>query len=359
MVAGKRDLGKSQFAAWLCATVSQGRTIGEDGNEGTTKPGYAVWNSKEDPESVCLSRLKAAGADLTRIWLSEEQWRLPSDAGRIRSFLEQRSREGRPADLLVLDSLQAHFRNPGSGFVDNEETMSRLVNLAKEFKVSIVLIHHFVKGKTATVESAIGGMGVLQNRAKAIHVFGEHPRSMGTGQRFLACERVGAAAKPASLAFHIDTARVTGFKKPAPFLQYDGLADVSSWDVFEASKKELNRSGKLTSAEDSATFITQWLEETGIGDGPFKARELDEAAREAGRHYSNGTFGRARELAGIIPVHKGTLRELLADKFQWLSDDDLPPRTNWARRTSQVPNGGTGTLTVVKGEPEAEQEDAS
>src|SRR5262249_61082522 len=112
LVAGKRDLGKSQFAAWLCAAVSNGLGVTPSGAETQARKMVALWNTREDTVEQCQARLKAAGADLSLVWLTDEDWTLPSDAGRIKARLEQHQREGNPIDLLVLDSLQAHFKNP-------------------------------------------------------------------------------------------------------------------------------------------------------------------------------------------------------------------------------------------------------
>jgi hypothetical protein len=135
--------------------------------------------------------------------------------------------------------MQQHFRNLYHGFRENRRGMDLMFRLAKESNISVLFVHHFNKGKHPTVEGAIGGQGIIQNMTKAIYVMGQHPSTLGTPTRYLACERINA---PPSLSFLQRTKKVVGYPEEIPFLEYTGIADVTSMDVFDASKiEERNR----------------------------------------------------------------------------------------------------------------------
>lgn len=115
--------------------------------------------------------------------------------------------------------------------------------------------------------------------------------------------------------------------------EYTGIADVTSMDVFDASKIEDRKTGTLTNAESAREWLLSYFEQ--YHGAPQKIRDVETAAQEAGRWFSKGTFERARELAGVESLQTAELRAILGDEFDWLSSEDRPPRARWvARRTS-------------------------
>jgi hypothetical protein len=170
------------------------------------------------------------------------------------------------------------------------------------------------------------GHGIIQAMMRAIFVMGQHRSTLGTSTRYLACERVNAA-KPPSLSFELRTKSVPGYSERVPYLEYTGVADVAWMDVFDASKVDDRKSGTLTNAETAR----EWLVEHLADGAPRKVRDVESAAREDQRFYSKGTFDRARELAGVVPVQAAQLRAILGEEFDWLPVDDRPPRAAWVR----------------------------
>jgi hypothetical protein len=102
--------------------------------------------------------------------------------------------------------------------------------------VSVVFVHHFNKGKMATVEAGIGGQGIIQSLSKSIFILGTYP-TQESDLRSFACERHGYGAKPPSLLFDLGTRTVRGVGSQ-PYLFYQGPVDVSAMDVFKISRKD-------------------------------------------------------------------------------------------------------------------------
>jgi hypothetical protein len=169
---------------------------------------------------------------------------------------------------------------------------------------------------------------------------GQHRSTLGTRVRYLACERVNAT-RPPSLSFELRTRKVPGYADEIPFLDYTGLAEVSSMDVFEASKIEERKPGTQTSVEAAREWLVTYFKDR--GGEPQKVREIEAAAREAGRWFSKGTFERARERANVETLSKAQLQTILGEEYDWLPGDDRPPRAAWVRvgdlAVPQVPTG--------------------
>jgi hypothetical protein len=325
MVAGKRGDGKSLFAAWIAAQITTGAGLQPDGTAVQDRaPGTVWYNTMEDaPDTIVRARLQAAGADLDRTILTDWHVEIPDDAGQLRDVVRLKH-----PDLLILDSTQQHFRNLYHGFRENRRGMDLMFRLAKEADISILFVHHFNKGKHPTVEGAIGGQGIVQNMTKAIFVMGQHRATLGTPVRYLSCERINAA-RPPSLSFELRTRKVPGYAEEVPFLDYTGLADVTSMDVFEASKIEERKPGTQISVEAARAWLVTHFKDR--GGEPQKVREVEAAALEAGRYFSKGTFGRARERASVETLSKAQLQTIVGEEYDWLPSEDRPPRAAWIR----------------------------
>jgi hypothetical protein len=200
--------------------------------------------------------------------------------------------------------------------------MNGLLVLCRNFDMSIVLVHHFSKGKNATIESAIGGQGVLQNTAKAIFVFGPHPQP-SSETAVLACERIGVAAKPRSLLFEKKLKHCRGSGRPEPYFDYAGPIDATAWDLYEIAKTEEKGSGRA-GYEQAAQFCLDFI----VKNGPYvRTVDMEEAASKVGVYFSKGTFDRGRKLAGVKSVSEAQLREHLGDEYLFLDTTDL--RRQW------------------------------
>ncbi len=151
-------------------------------------------------------------------------------------------------------------------------------------------------------------------------------------------ERINSR-QPPSLSFELRTKRISGYAEKIPYLDYTGIADVSSMDVFDASKIEDRKGGTLTNVESASEWLIAYFEE--IGGAPQKIRDLESAAQEAGRWFSKGTFERARERAGVEPMQATELKATLGEEYDWLPSEDLRARdgSTVASRTPQLPSG--------------------
>jgi hypothetical protein len=339
IVAGKRGGGKSLFMSWLTAMASQGRYIDKAGHERQRDP-MNVWVNVvgEDPvEEFWHPRLKLAGADFDHVRITEERYLFPESLGSLRERLYTQRAEGFPVDILILESMSTHLRNPYFGFERNRQAMSGLVYLAGQLDLAIIFAHHFNKGRRSTVESAIGGQGIIQNAAKAIHVVGSYPDA-SSPIRVFANERINGQT-PAALQFELRTKNVPEAKAPHPYLVYTGPVALEARDVYEASRNETKGSGR-TGVDVAAEFIREYLRDGRVA----KVSALEEAAQAAEVYFSKGTFDRARNTAGLRGVSDAKAREILGAEYDFIGDAD--GRTKWV----MLPKAASGE-EVVPNEP--------
>jgi hypothetical protein len=340
IIASPRSAGKSLAAIWLATEVSAGGSL----TEGIR---YSVWlNSLEDDlAAVIRPRLDVAGADLSRIELTDYEWRLPVDLPVIRSMLKARR-----TDLLILDSVQQHV--PGlSSQPRAQEAMRGLVRLAQDFEMAVLLVGHTVKSSGRSVQAAIGGAGVIQNLAKAIYVLGpagparidaralfqrmiqgpasesvEPLEDPGEDLRVLACERFGIAPIPPSLLFRLQTKFHAATNAEAAYLVAEGTSDHSATDVLRAIHEAAHGSTD-NAAETKVIEAASWLYETLATNGPMTTARLIRQAKKDGAYHSRNTFDRARKVAGVRSVRPSQLRDFVgAERYEQLPEDE---RKSW------------------------------
>jgi KaiC/GvpD/RAD55 family RecA-like ATPase len=326
MIAGKRNAGKSLMATWLAEALTIGQVPDVRGNIVKQAP-VDVWiNSREDPvQTVLAPRVYATKADKDRVILSGHHWTLPNSVGAIRDELVRiREKDGLDPAVLILDSMNQHFYNPGHGHVQNRDAMDGLKTFAEDYDLSIVFVHHLVKGKHATVESMIGGMSVLQTLSKTIYVYGGYPQqTSATG--VLACERHGYGPTPISLGFERVTRTVRGLGQ-LPFLDYVGPMGVSAMDVLKVAKKDEKGTGGSGQSQ-AAEFIRKHIKDSGLIGKPIKTVQLEAAAKDNDCYFSKGTFGRARDQAGLRALNRSELERRLGKDFVYLTDAEK--RSGW------------------------------
>ena len=332
LITGSRGIGKGLVTCWLSARVTNGE-----------RP-VSVWiNSlaEDDLAEDLRPRLEVAGADLSRIGLTDTEYSLPEDLKRLATDIQEFG-----ADIIFLDSLQTHLRTM-SADAENR-TLSGLREMAKELGVAIVVLHHLLKSITTktSVTQAIAGSGAIQNRTKVIYVVGLQPgegpgsielrelRAKLTGgddevdQReklVLACERGWAGPIP-SISFAKTTKLYAATEADEMYLESLGEVGWTAQQVLAATAENAKRG---TGGDDSLVHsVARWILET-LATQPTRmlpTNTLIEMAKKEDM-YVRATFDRARSRAGVTAISPKALPLYLSDEdYVALSDEQ---RMGW------------------------------
>ena len=147
LIAGKQGLGKSFLICDIAARVSTGRPM-PDGQPGT--PGNVLLLAREDDAScVLLPRLKAAKANLQRVWWSvfaDTKTFDPLDLAKHIDLLTQTAVERR-FDLIVVDTFAAFAPedSDSNGAQDVRILLNALTRLARATGAAVVVVAHLRK----------------------------------------------------------------------------------------------------------------------------------------------------------------------------------------------------------------------
>ena len=148
-VAGDGGVGKSFLTADWASRVTRGVPLPGVPDSATVPPGSVMLVSAEDDPNMSMAyRLRAAGADLTRVYDVTDDFTLPDGL----SGLRDDAAEIGDVRLIVIDPLAAVSSIPiTSGNVRIRHKLSMpLERFARSTGIAVVVIHHTVKsGRTA------------------------------------------------------------------------------------------------------------------------------------------------------------------------------------------------------------------
>jgi AAA domain len=297
MITGHPNLGKSQIAAFLAATVT---TAGElPCCEGRAPLGsVVVMVNEDDLERTVVPRLKAAGADLSKAYV------LGGECGFDLNDLtgvEQHIRQRGDVRLLIVDAFDV---NPTA----NVRKMLRpLQTVATKFNVAVVLVGHLTKNHAVSPLMQVRGPVGLVALARTVSLVAPNDGRL----LFMQIKNNLAPTGPV-LAYRSETRRVGDIE--AAIVVWDPQpAAVTVEDLAKPASGPARPSKELEIAKD---FLKGML-----ADGRQPAKELQQEAGEAG--ISLATLRRAANDLGVMREREGGIAA--NGKWFWqLPDEPVP-----------------------------------
>lgn len=176
LAAGRGNVGKSPFALWLCARLTQGELPGHYDGE---KVRVAVYASEDSHSHTTVPRLVAADADLDMVDLIAGTTTVTGELETLEwwrdlELIEEHLKATR-ARFLVIDPLHdVHKADTDTHKTDDVRRGIRpLVAMAHRIGVTILGLAHFNKAKTTDVASLLSGSHGLRDIVRAVLVFVE------------------------------------------------------------------------------------------------------------------------------------------------------------------------------------------
>jgi len=286
LLSGDPDVGKSFLTTEVAAAVSTGRLL--FGDEPREPAAVLMLSAEDDPEDTVGPRLKAHGADLTRVCtLRVDEAGKGDDVIDLASGLDQLEAlivRRRPA-LVVVDPVTAFL-----GKTDTHRdaavraALTPVRGLAIRYGVAFVLIRHLTKGARDRVIYRGGGSIGFSAACRSELMVDYHPDDgpeVEHRRRVLAAVKHNLAPRtPPALVYDLSQGRVT-WQGPTKLVARDlGKPEVSG--------------EKLTAEREAAEFLIDALHH---GERPVK--EVEEEARQ-GHNISQASLDRARRTLGVI-----------------------------------------------------------
>lgn len=167
MIVGEPDRGKSTVSLDLAARVSRGSRW-PDKSGRAPRGDVLLLNAEDDNSDTVAPRLKAAGADMSRIrFLTMKSGRMFSLAENLKMLEDHITKNTR---MVIIDPISTYLGIGVDSFRGNEVRgiLSPMVVLSEKYGILTLILHHFNKGSS-------GGKTAM-HRISDSHAFGAMSR---------------------------------------------------------------------------------------------------------------------------------------------------------------------------------------
>ncbi|MCE6999591.1 AAA family ATPase [Saccharothrix sp. S26] len=300
LVPGREGIGKSQFACWLAAQVTNGTLPGALHGE----PRPVIYAATEDSWAHTVApRLAAAGADLDAVYRAEVDvdgivtgLTLPRDCEALGDEITARG-----VGLLILDPLLSVIGAGIDTHRDRElrQALEPLARMADRTGCAVVGLAHFNKSASPDPLNLITGSRAFSAVARAVLAVARDEESDdGACVISLAKNNLGRLDLP-SLGYRIESAVIPTDDGPAEVgrLVMMGETERSVRDIL--AETGADPEARLE-RDEAAGWLRDYLIQHG---GSGKAAEIIKAARADG--IAEATLKRARKRAGIATTRQG------------------------------------------------------
>lgn len=302
ILAGAPGTGKTTIALALAAVVSRGGHW-PDGKY-SPSGNVLLWSGEDSAADTLVPRLKAAGADLSRVLIvgdvPDGDDDRPFDPARDVPALEHEAQKLGGIALLIADPVVSAVTGDSHKNTEVRRALQPLVNLAERLGAAVLGITHFSKGSTGRepLERVTGSIafGAL---ARIVMVTAKQSLEDGQGDKRLLA-RAKSNIGPDGGGFGYDLEQTT--------IQtaHDTMeASAVKWgDALKGSARDLLDVAEATEADGNCESrdAADWLREF-LANAPAPANEVKRAASENG--FSWRTIQRAMRKAGVESARNG------------------------------------------------------
>lgn len=154
ILAGAGGCGKTNLSLALIATITTGG-IFPDGSKCKSAGKVLIYSTEDDPADTLKPRLIANGADISKVSIisgrTNEKGELePFDPSRDFPKIEEYIKANPDVKLLMIDPIISAVSGDMNKANDVRKSLQPLVDLANEYKFSVLGITHFSKGSSAS-----------------------------------------------------------------------------------------------------------------------------------------------------------------------------------------------------------------
>jgi hypothetical protein len=311
LMAGDPKLGKSLVLIAMAAAISRG--FAHPGGDPPDGPGSVILLSAEDdPSRTIVPRLKAAGADLSKVHILESVFlddgseALPSLRTDI-EIIEQAITQLGDCRMVGIDPVSAYL----GGIDDHKNSEVRgllapLKSLAERTEVAVPLVSHLNKGVGTNGKHRVMGSLAYVGTCRANFLF-VRDAADPTGRRVLMLDNgCNLAADVPTLAYRIQD------RGGGPAVEWEAEpVNITAEQALAAQVDRQNKNGDRSKCDE-------WLREA-LASGPVATSEILRLGVEAG--FSKTALERAKSRIGASSDRDGFGR---GGTWFWTLTPDAP-----------------------------------
>jgi len=288
LIAGDPGLGKSQLAIYLAATVSRGGNWAD--GKGKAPCGKVILIcSEDDYTNVVVPRLYAAGANLNKILLLDNNIIQPFSLAKSEHIKQLNEKIDEDTVMIIIDPILSFF---GTGKVDTHKStdvrgvLEPLNRIAAEKNVSIVAITHLNKQSHVNAKNKITGSNSFVAAARIVYLVVPHPEIKDLC--VMVPVKTNISRMPSGLVFSI---KQTVIQYNSDIIETSHIEWHPEMDVPWTADEILKMQEKIN-VRNKKIECEEWLKNE-LARGPRKAKEILEKGKQYG--FSVPTIKRAKK----------------------------------------------------------------
>jgi putative DNA primase/helicase len=288
LLTGNPDVGKGLITHYIAACVTTGRDFFDA--ENTLPPSdVLILTAEEDWDDTAAVRLKAAGADLTRVHAVKGSVSLNEDLTQIDKYIDEH-----PAiRLLIVDPISNYM---GQVSLNDEQrvraVLTPLKELANRRSIAVVGVMHLNKKVELNAIHRIGGAMAFVGVARMVWVCAPKPKEDGTDSDEIIMVKVKGNIVQRKLKGLSFTTKVRAVdtdedgEQMIPYVSWTGEVDQTADDITgNVSKKPAHR--PADERQEAIAWLTEYLK-----DGAKPLADIEHVGKQL---FNLGTLRRARK----------------------------------------------------------------
>ena len=300
LIGGAPSAGKTTIAVAMAATITRGGRW-PDGSRAVAGD-VVIWSGEDDNADTLNPRLRAAGADMQRVWIIDgmqaDGHRFPFDPANDMDALREALREVSSVRLVVVDPIVSAVAADSHKNAETRRGLQPLVDLANEFHCAVLGVTHFSKGTSGRdpVERITGSLafGALA-RLVMVAAKQEADRGMPARRVFLRAKS-NCGPDGGGFVYDLQQGALDG---------YPGIeASSVLWGepIVGTAREVLAIAEASDTGDDDAHDAVAFLRDE-LGKGPATKAHVEAHAKEAGIAWR--TVQRAMRRAGVESKREG------------------------------------------------------
>lgn len=304
-IAGVEGLGKSTYALHLAARLTRGQLAGEYFGKPVN---VSLYTTEDDPHSIIVPRLMAAGADMKRVAFIKGKPKgetttplsIEHDIALLQSHILERD-----AKALILDPIVTRLdeNRDSNKYGDVMKVLEVLGQLFKENNAACIGVTHFNKS-TGPVENRV--MGSRAWRASIRSLICVHRAEDNENERIVTHSKCNYGPSHESLRFGFRNATVGTDPEDHSDVIASEIVELGSSDVSDGEAVAAMDSRHLKKAESTLDKCAAWLRS--FFEDNDEAQVLREDVLSAAKKdgFNKRTVDRAAgEIVGIERTKQG------------------------------------------------------
>lgn len=312
LIAGAPGVGKSTVAMRLAAAV----TSGDAWPSGSLAPlgSVLIWSGEDDPGDTLIPRLRAAGANLDRVFFvgdirDAEGVRYFDPARDVPALSIEADRIG-GVSLVVCDPIVSAVTGDSHKNTEVRRALQPLVELADRLDAAILGVTHFSKGSQGRdpTERVVGSIafGAL---ARVVMVAAKRAEGEDGPPRMFARAKSNIGPDGGGFAYDLEQADI-GRGMQASVVRWGAALDGTARELLGAAEEVMGDVG------DAITDAERFLQHV-LADGPVPSAEVKKDANAAGIAWAS--VRRAKTRIGVIAS-----KTTMSGGWQWSLPTDTP-----------------------------------